>query len=141
MKGVQVDTAEQAPDPKVERRKENRRQTTTARAYLKALQAHNASKRRGPAKSVEEQLEEVLARLDTEDDPLNRVMLTQKRNDLVHAKEKKDSGPDLEDLQQRFVEIAKPYSERKGLAYEAWREQGVPAPVLRAAGMSRTRRS
>ena len=134
-----MDTAKQASD-KEARRKENRKQTTTARAYLKALHAHNATKRRGRAKTVEEQLEEILGRLDTEPDPLNRVLLVQKRNNLVRAQEKKDTGPNLEELQERFIKIAKPYSERKGLAYEAWRAEGVPAPVLRAAGMSRTRR-
>ena len=34
---------------------------------------------------------------------------------------------------------AKGYSERKGISYAAWREAGVPAATLKAAGISRGR--
>jgi hypothetical protein len=40
-------------------------------------------------------------------------------------------------LEKEFVRAAKGYSERKGITYGAWREFGVPAEVLRKAGISR----
>jgi hypothetical protein len=35
------------------------------------------------------------------------------------------------------VEVAASYSARQGISYDAWREIGVPAAVLREAGVSR----
>ena len=37
-------------------------------------------------------------------------------------------------------QVAKSYSERKGISYSAWREIGVSADVLRRAGIAQTRR-
>ena len=50
-------------------------------------------------------------------------------------------APDLEGLEAGFVEYAKAYSERKGITYAAWREAGVPASILKDAGIKRTRSS
>ena len=36
-----------------------------------------------------------------------------------------------------FVKSAKGYGERKGISYAAWREVGVSAATLKAAGISR----
>jgi hypothetical protein len=44
---------------------------------------------------------------------------------------------DLEGLEVGFVEYAGSYGERKGITYAAWREVGVPASVLKAAGIRR----
>ncbi len=44
---------------------------------------------------------------------------------------------EIQGLEAAFIEIALPYSERKGLSYEAWRAVGVQPRVLRAAGISR----
>ncbi len=46
---------------------------------------------------------------------------------------------DAEALEPAFVAVARPYSERKGLTYAAWRAVGVQPRVLRAAGISRER--
>ncbi len=40
-------------------------------------------------------------------------------------------------LEADFVKAAKNYSERKGISYAAWREAGVDAGVLKAAGLRR----
>ena len=37
--------------------------------------------------------------------------------------------------ERAFVEAAAPYGERKGISYKAWREVGVPAAVLKRAGI------
>ena len=36
-----------------------------------------------------------------------------------------------------FVQAARPYGERKGISYAAWREAGVDAAVLKRAGVRR----
>lgn len=40
------------------------------------------------------------------------------------------------DLETGFVKYAASYGKRKGVQWETWREMGVPAEVLRAAGIS-----
>ena len=44
---------------------------------------------------------------------------------------------DLDALEGEFIRAAGPYSERKGITYDAWRAAGVEPRVLRAAGLSR----
>jgi hypothetical protein len=45
---------------------------------------------------------------------------------------------DLSSLESDFVKTASKYAERKGISYAAWRELGVPADVLKKAGISRS---
>ena len=75
----------------------------------------------------------------TEDDPLARVDPIQSRIDAQRALDDLDSATDLEALQVGFVEHAASYSQRKGITWTAWREAGVPAAVLRQAGIKQTR--
>jgi hypothetical protein len=44
---------------------------------------------------------------------------------------------DLAAVEAGFVAAAKSYGERRGIAYEVWREAGVPPEVLQKAGISR----
>lgn len=46
--------------------------------------------------------------------------------------------PDISGLEADFRAVAASYSARKGLTYAAWREAGVDAAVLKAAGVSRS---
>ena len=41
-------------------------------------------------------------------------------------------------VEDAFVQVAKSYGERQGISYNAWREVGVPAPVLKRAGIGRS---
>jgi hypothetical protein len=64
----------------------------------------------------------------------------QSRSETEQALESLGTGPDQEALADDFVKHAKAYSERKGISYATWREFGVPADVLRKAGIPQTRR-
>ena len=48
-----------------------------------------------------------------------------------------DTGIDLDELEGAFVEVAKSYGERKGIAYATWRDVGVSAATLKRAGIGR----
>lgn len=48
-------------------------------------------------------------------------------------------GPGREEIELAFIEHVKPYSEKKGITYGTWREAGVPARVLKAAGLAQAR--
>ena len=71
-------------------------------------------------------------------DPLTRLHLIQQRIDLEADLAAAGETVDMTALEAGFVESARAYGERKGISYSAWRELGVPAATLKAAGISRS---
>lgn len=114
-----------------------RNQGRMVRRYLEALDAHRPRRgRRRTPESIQRRLERIDAEL-AEANPLKRVQLIQERLDLTTELSTATGDVDLTDLEQDFVEAAGPYSSRKGISYAAWRELGVPASVLKRAGITR----
>jgi hypothetical protein len=74
----------------------------------------------------------------SEVDRLTALKLAEQRMDLQAELESMMAADDLEELSGEFTEIAAHYSERRGISYAAWREAGVPAAVLRDAGIGRS---
>ncbi|NNE74230.1 MAG: hypothetical protein HKN26_11240 [Acidimicrobiales bacterium] len=108
------------------------------RQYLEALEANKPKRgRRRTPESIAARLERIAEELPSRD-PLSRVQLIQERMDLHDELESMDKKIDLSELEAGFVAAAKAYSERKGLTYAAWREAGVSAATLKAAGISRS---
>jgi hypothetical protein len=68
---------------------------------------------------------------------LQQLQLTQERMDLQRELETMGKKSDLSALEGDFVKTASKYAQRKGISYAAWRELGVPADVLKKAGISR----
>jgi len=83
----------------------------------------------------------VQGKIDAEPNPAKRVDLIQRRLDLEERLVGMAEDVDLDSLEKEFVDAAADYSERKGITYTAWREAGVPANVLKEAGIRRTRRT
>jgi hypothetical protein len=81
-------------------------------------------------------LEEVETKLRTSD-PLKRLHLIQQRKSIEDRLAAGDGGQDISSLEDAFIEAAPEYGSRKGIDYATWREAGVPADVLRRAGISR----
>ncbi len=116
-----------------------RAESRAIKSYLKAL------KQRKPGRPVtRESLEAKLKRLDEKieasTDPLEEVRLRQERLDVEARLAGLEDSGNLEELEAGFIEHARSYSERKGISYTAWRQTGVPAAVLKKAGISQTRR-
>jgi hypothetical protein len=118
-----------------------REQGRKVREYLAALEQERRPGRQMDRGTIEAKLPEIQAKIDEEPDPAKRVELIQKRLDLEERLVELGDAPDVEALEQGFVEAAKEYSERKGISYPAWREAGVPAATLKRAGIARTRRT
>lgn len=117
---------------------EGRDQGRAVRRYLEALEANKPRRgRKRSPESIAKRLDAIEADLPTAD-PLKRLHLIQERLDLQAALEASEAGTDLADLEAGFVAVAASYGERKGITYSAWRELGVPAPVLTRAGISRS---
>jgi len=72
---------------------------------------------------------------------VDKVLASQEVRDLevrIAAMEQA-AGEDLKSLEAAFVKIAKRFGENRGIGYGAWRDAGVPAVVLKKAGVARTR--
>jgi hypothetical protein len=87
--------------------------------------------------SVKKNLATVSESLKTASGARRLELIQQRRSLEVELAGMSVGGPDLSALEKDFVKSAKGYSQRKGITYGAWREFGVPAEVLRKAGISR----
>ena len=120
---------------------QGRRESRAIKEYLEAI---SVPKRRGrpvTPESLEAKIDDLDQRIREESDPLARVELYQARLDARDTLGELTATVDIDALEVGFVEYAASYSARKGITWPAWREAGVSAGVLRAAGIKRTRRS
>ena len=116
-----------------------RNQGRAVRNYLEALEQNKPKRgRKRTTDSVQRDLARTQEELLTAD-PLRRLELVQRRIDLEEELGRMGTTIDLGALEKDFVAVAKPYAERKGISYEAWREAGVSAATLKAAGIGRGR--
>jgi hypothetical protein len=118
-----------------------REEGRAVRNYLDVISRPKRPGRKRTVESIERQVAEVDAKL-TNADAGQRLLLIQQRFDLKAELDqlKRESSEDLGALESAFVKVASAYSERKGISYAAWREAGVPAVVLRQAGIGRSQR-
>ena len=72
---------------------------------------------------------------------VDRLLAHQEARDLRAriAADARSAATDLKALERDFERVAKSFSERRGIRYGSWRDAGVPAPVLKRAGIPRTR--
>ncbi len=109
------------------------------RQYLEALES--AKPRRG-RKRTPDSIRRRLATIDNSmptADPLTKLHLVEEKQRLEAELSHSGDTVDLAALEKSFVKVAKPYSQRKGISYSAWRTVGVSASVLQQAKIPRTR--
>ena len=116
-----------------------RKESRAIKAYLSTIESRKPG-RPVTKQSLESRLARVNSNLEGTDDPLKRIDLLQSRLDLESAISASTDSVDIEQLEADFVANAAGYSERKGITYTAWRQFGVPAGVLKKAGIPETRR-
>jgi len=113
------------------------------RDYLDALSAN--TRKRGRKRTIES----VKARISAIEYAMDaastskRLSLIQERLDLNAelAAMNEANSVDMGSLEAGFVKAASSYGTQRGISYTAWREIGVSATTLKAAGIPRTRRS
>ncbi len=109
----------------------------SVRAYLEALDSSRPKRGRKRTKdSISSRLDKIDAELEAAD-ALKRLQLTQERLDLIEELASMDTGVDIGELEAEFTRVAKGYAARKGISYAAFRQIGVPAAVLKKAGITR----
>jgi hypothetical protein len=117
---------------------EGRNLSRSVGRYLDALEAHKPKRgRKRTPETVKKNLAAVQDSIKTAGGARRLELIQQRRGLEVELAGMESGGPDLTALERDFVKAAKNYSARKGITYGAWREFGVPAEVLRKAGISR----
>lgn len=115
-----------------------RREARIVGDYLAALRdARPKRGRRRTEETVQRQMQDVDTQLRDNPEPLRELKLIQERQDLAQELEQLRNSVTLDEYEQPFIDIAVNYSGRQGISYSAWREVGVPADVLRRAGIKR----
>lgn len=109
------------------------------RNYLNALEENRPRRgRKRTPDSIKKRLDGIEQRLQEDPDPLDRLHLVQERIDLEAELHRLQTARKMTELEAAFVDAAPGYGERKGISYSAWREAGVPASVLKRAGIRRS---
>ena len=115
-------------------------EVTAIRDYLKALEqnAPQRGRKRTPD-SIRRQLASVTTEMEKAT-VTRQLDLVQQRIDLEAelATLEQAGSIDLSALEANFVDHAASYGGRRGISYAAWREVGVLAATLKAAGIRRS---
>jgi hypothetical protein len=117
---------------------EGRNYAKTVGRYLEAIEANKPKRgRKRTADSVKKRLATVESELKDAGGVQRLSLLQERRNLEVELAGMQAGGGDVAALEREFVKVAKPYAQRKGISYGAWREFGVSPEVLKKAGISR----
>jgi hypothetical protein len=107
------------------------------RDYLEALRATKPKRgRKRTPESIQQRLDAIDASLESAS-AVEELLLVQERRDLESELAAMSEQVDISALEDRFVDVAKSYSDSKKLSYAAWRDVGVQPAVLKRAGITR----
>jgi hypothetical protein len=115
-------------------------QQATDRSIVRRYLENLASTRGQRSRRTPAAIQDRLAAIDTllpSASTLSRLQLVQERIELQSDLATANNAAAVYDLEAEFVQVASRYAERRGISYAAWREVGVPAAVLRTAGITR----
>ena len=115
-----------------------RRESHAVKRYLEALGSRKPGRPVTPER-LRDRIAELGTKIEEESDPLKALEMRQQKIDAEASLAHAEAAEDMSHLEKAFVKVAKSFSERKGISYSAWRQSGVPADILRRAGIARTR--
>ncbi len=117
--------------------RQGRQESRLIADYLEALRSTKPKRgRKRTADSIGARLAAIDEEL-TDANAITELKLVQERRDLQTELDAMDDDVDISAMEQAFIGVAKAYGERKGISYGSWREVGVPAAVLKQAGITR----
>ena len=112
---------------------EGRNAGRVVRRYIESL---TSTRPRLSREEIVKRLEAVEASLPSGTALLD-LKLYSERDRLQEQLDAIDNMAEFEQLEQEFIHVAAEYSRKKGITYNAWRNVGVPAGTLKAAGITR----
>ena len=105
------------------------------REYLEIVEATKPKRgRRRTPESITKRLSVIASELKTAD-PVTKVRLIQERMNLRNELASMKTKTEIAAAEARFIKVAKSFSERNDITYDAWREFGVTPAVLKRAGI------
>jgi len=105
------------------------------REYLEIVEATKPKRgRRRTPESITKRLSVITSELKTAD-PVTKVRLIQERLNLRNELASMKTKTEIAAAESRFIKVAKSFSERNDITYDAWREFGVSPAVLKRAGI------
>ena len=105
------------------------------REYLEIVEATKPKRgRRRTPESITKRLSVITVELKTAD-PVTKVRLIQERMNLRSELASMKTKTEIAATEARFIKVAKSFSERNDITYDAWREFGVTPAVLKRAGI------
>lgn len=111
------------------------------REYLEGLRATKPKRgRKRTPETVQKRLDAITGEL-ADANPMDELLLIQERRDLEAELDTMSKTIDMTARENDFVTVADSYSSRKNISYASWRDVGVPASVLKRAGISRSNQS
>lgn len=122
---------------------DGRRMSKTVDTYIRAIQTPNARGRKVSAAQIKSRLEEARQKVTTETG-VNMLLAVQAVRDLdvkLHTRTNGNSETARKQATAAFIKIAAAFSKSRNISYASWRDIGVPASVLKQAGIARTRES
>jgi hypothetical protein len=114
-----------------------RRESRAIKRYLEAISSTRKPGRPVTPDSLRKRIGALEEKIGAETDTLRALGYRQDRIDAERALADAEAAADLESVEEAFIEHARGYAERKHISYAAWRESGVPADVLKKAGIGR----
>jgi len=119
---------------------QGRTMSATVDRYLAAINTPKTRGRKVTKATLTQRLTGAQAQAKTATG-VDKVLASQGVRDLQAklAQMNATSGADVKTLESAFVKIAKAFGQNRGIGYGAWRDAGVPADVLKKAGVARTR--
>lgn len=118
---------------------QGRNESRVVSRYLEAISAGKGKRgRKRTPESINMQITKIDHELE-EAPAIRRLELTQRRADLEAERDRLLAREDLAGVEKNFIKVAKNYAKRTGITYSAFRSVGVPADVLKKAGISRAR--
>ena len=107
------------------------------REYLEIVEATKPKRgRRRTQDSITQRLSVIASEL-RHTDPVTKVRLIQERLNLKAELAGMKSKADMALAEKRFIQVARSFSARNDITYDAWREFGVTPTVLKKAGIER----
>src|SRR4249920_1701304 len=107
------------------------------REYLEGLRATKPKRgRKRTPETISKRLDAITSELASAS-PIDELLLIQERKNLEAERSAMSNSIDMSALEADFVGVAKSYGESKAISYSSWRDVGVPASVLKSAGISR----
>ena len=105
------------------------------REYLEIVEATKPKRgRRRTPESITKRLSVIAVELKSAD-PVTKVRLIQERMNLRNELASMKTKTEIAAAEARFIKVAKSFSERNDITYDAWREFGVTPAVLKRAGI------